>query len=296
MNGTDADTGKDVIVGVDGTPASDAALRWAAAEAARSRARLRVVLVYHWRWPGGIGATDRIEGYTREQAEAAVDAAVRAVRAHRPGLDVSGFAVFGDPADVLAGLAAGAALTVVGSHGRTALADATRGATGTRVAMRARGRVAVVRGRTEAADGPVVVGVDGSPTDDRLLATAFEHAARRGCEVVALRVQAPQAAPWGVGIPPLATNPVQARANRLAELTDDVQRWHEKYPTVPAMARMPGGDPASALLDASGEAQLLVLGGRAHGPVAGLLAGSVSQRLLFHAECPLLIVHDGRRG
>jgi nucleotide-binding universal stress UspA family protein len=289
MNGTD------VIVGIDGTPASDAAVRWAATEAARTGARLRIVLAFHWRWPGRAGATDRVEAYTREQAEVIVETTSEATRAHQPGIAVTGQVVFGSPAEVLMNMAEGASLTVVGSHGHTALADALRGATGTRVAMRAPGCTAVVRGRAEAAEGPVVVGVDGSHTDNRLLAVAFEHAARRGCDVVALRALPPPTAAWGVGIPPLTGNPVQLRATLLAELTDDVQRWHEKYPTVPATARMPGGDPASALLDASGEAQLLVLGGRPHGPAAALLAGSVSQRLLYHADCPLLIVHHQRQ-
>nr|BFE57572.1 hypothetical protein GCM10020063_020980 [Dactylosporangium thailandense] len=56
----------------------------------------------------------------------------------------------------------------------------------------------------------------------------------------------------GIGIPPLSPGPVQARANLLWELTDEVQRWHEKYPAVPAMARVPAGDPAGVLLEASG--------------------------------------------
>jgi nucleotide-binding universal stress UspA family protein len=62
------------------------------------------------------------------------------------------------------------------------------------------------------------------------------------------------------------------------------------------MARVPAGDPAAVLLDASGEAQLLVLGGRPHGPAAAFLADSVSDRLLYHAACPLLIVHSARQG
>jgi nucleotide-binding universal stress UspA family protein len=273
--------GTDVIVGIDGTPASDAAVRWAAAEAARTGARLRIVLVA------------RHTG-TQTQTHAQVAAAIG--EASRPGLEVTGHVVTGDdPADVLTSLAADAALTVVGSHGHTALTEALRGATGTRVAMRAPGCTVLVRGRTDATDGPVVVGVDGSPTDHRLLAVAFEHAARRGCDVVALRALPPPAAAWGVGIPSLTGNPVQLRATLLTELTADLQRRHEQYPTVRATARMPGGDPASALLDASGKAQLLVLGGRPHGPAAALLAGSVSQRLLYHADCPLLIVHSGRQ-
>ncbi|WP_432971524.1 universal stress protein [Dactylosporangium sp. CA-233914] len=148
----------------------------------------------------------------------------------------------------------------------------------------------MVRGRTGAADGPVVVGLDGSCADNRLLAAAFEHADRRGCDVVAIHALATPAGPWSAGPRP------RERADLLWELTDDVQRWHEKYPSVPATARVPAGDPASVLLDASGEAQLLVLGSRGHGPASALLAGSVTHRLLYHAACPLLVVRTGRDG
>jgi hypothetical protein len=82
------------------------------------------------------------------------------------------------------------------------------------------------------------------------------------------------AAPWGIGIPPLSDNPVPARATLLAELADDLERWHRKFPNVPAYGRMPG---------------------RAHGLAAALLAGSGGQRLLYHSGCPLLIVHSGPR-
>ncbi|MEV6932799.1 universal stress protein [Dactylosporangium sp. NPDC051485] len=277
MNGTD------VVVGIDGTPACGATLQWAADEAARSDARLRVVVAF----PGD-------DQDDRSAAVAAAEAAAAVVRGYRPGLDATGSAVPGDPATVLQAMAADAALVVVGSRGHTALSAALGSGSGTRVALRAPGCIAVVRGRAGAA-GPVVVGLDGSPTDNRLLATAFEHAARRGCEVVAVRVLNPLAVPWGgVGIAAMMPGPVSDRATVLAELTDDVGRWHEKYPTVPATARVPIGEPTSVLLDASGEAQLLVLGGRAHGPAAALLAGSVVQRLLFHAECPLLIAHGER--
>ncbi|WP_432839587.1 universal stress protein [Dactylosporangium sp. CA-092794] len=270
----------DVVVGIDGTPASDAALRWAAAEADRSGRRLCVVLAH------------RAEPRARERAAVLVEAAIAAARAARPGLAVCGRPVPGDGVAVLLRLAADAGLLVVGSHGHTALSAALHGGTGLRAAMGAPGRVVVVRGRVEAADGPVVVGVDGSHHDNRLLAEAFEAAARRGCEVVAIRALTPQVAPWGVGIPPLGSNPVRLRATLHAELSDDVQRWHEKYPTVPAFARMPLGDPASVLLDASAEGQLLVIGGRAHGPAGALLSGSVGQRLLHHADCPMLLVHN----
>lgn len=287
---------RDVVVGVDGTAASAAALRWAAAEAARSGARLRIVHAFDDRATGGAlqarpaGPADAARD-AGQRAETAVAAAVAAARAYRPGIEASGHAVAGDAARVLTGMASAARLVVVGSRGHNALSAALGRSAGTSVAMHAPGCVAVVRGRTEAATGPVVVGVDGSHADNRVLATAFEHAARRGCAVLAVRVLPWPAAPWGIGVPSLGLDPVRNRAALRAEFADDVQRWHDKYPAVPASSWMPDGEAAAVLLDASRAAQLLVLGGRPHGAIAGLMLASVGQRLLYHADCPLLLVH-----
>src|SRR3954464_9400694 len=117
MNGS-----KDVIVGIDGGDTTNA-VRWAAAEAARTDGPLRIVFAGH-------------RGPAPEPAEAAVTRAIATARACRPGLDVTSEVVAGAPVDVLTGLASAAALIVVGSHGHNALAEGLYGATGTRVAMR----------------------------------------------------------------------------------------------------------------------------------------------------------------
>lgn len=286
MNGTD------VIVGIDGSTASRTALDWAAQEAARTGARLRVLLAYHWRWPGPVVATERLEQFAREQAEVVVDDAVADTRAGHPGLEVTGSAVLGTAADVLISAARTASLVVVGSRGHHGFTGALLGSVSSQVATHAPGSVAVVRGRADADTGPVVVGVDGSALAHEVLGTAFEHAARRDCELVAIRVYSTPLPPWTIGVPPLNYNPVQVRSALHDELAEDVARWQEKYPTVAARVRTPGGEAARALVEASDTAQLLVVGSRGHGGFTGLLLGSVSQHLLHHANCPVLIARD----
>lgn len=50
------------------------------------------------------------------------------------------------------------------------------------------------------------------------------------------------------------------------------------------------GHPAARLLADADDAELIVLGGRGHGGFAGLLLGSVSQRVATHAPCAVVVV------
>jgi nucleotide-binding universal stress UspA family protein len=54
------------------------------------------------------------------------------------------------------------------------------------------------------------------------------------------------------------------------------------------------GHPAQVLLDQAADADLLVVGSRGHGGFAGMLLGSVSQHVVAHAPCPVVVVHGDR--
>src|SRR5512138_2753164 len=92
----------EIIVGVDGSPESESALRWAAAEAARRDCPLLVLHVYDWHMIGAptpIGApfvTDAKGG-----AEAIVRRAVATARELAPAIQVRGEALFGAAAPTL---------------------------------------------------------------------------------------------------------------------------------------------------------------------------------------------------
>lgn len=55
------------------------------------------------------------------------------------------------------------------------------------------------------------------------------------------------------------------------------------------------GHPTFVLIDASKDAQMLVVGSRGLGDFAGLLLGSVSSACAEHAKCPVLVVHEDRK-
>ena len=61
-------------------------------------------------------------------------------------------------------------------------------------------------------------------------------------------------------------------------------------PPVPLITLVAEGDPAASLIEASDQADLLVVGTRGRSPWAGLLLGSVSQRCAAGAACPVVLI------
>ncbi|MDG6105872.1 universal stress protein [Dactylosporangium aurantiacum] len=256
----------DIVVGTDGSTSGTSAVRWAADHAARTGARLRVVCVYQWHLPGPIGSPTEMDAPARGQAEAVVAAAVADARGARPGLDVQGSAVLGLPTDALLTEAKTAALLVVGSHGRGALASALLGSVGLQVATHAEGPVVVVRGRAHTAIGPVVAGVGDGPAGERVLTVAFEEAYRRRCGLVAVHT--------------------------VEDTSGGLARLRQRYPAVPVEVETAAGNPADVLVAASRSAQLVVLDGRGRDSVIGALLEPVTHHLLQRADCPVLLLRE----
>lgn len=153
-----------IVVGVDGSAGSTAALRWAAAEAGLRKAELRVLTAYHRQhsglhFTGGQGRPAADRG-----AAAVVHAAVMQARSIAPDVEVRGVALPGYAVPALLQAAKEAALLVVGDRGNGGLPGLPYGSVGSQVATHARRSVVVVRGRSGADAEPVVVGVDDSPS------------------------------------------------------------------------------------------------------------------------------------
>jgi nucleotide-binding universal stress UspA family protein len=280
----------EIIVGVDGAAPSRTALRWASRQAARRGADLLILLAYQWRLPAAptiLGP--ELEQTAQDQADLLVADAVAEARAVAPGITARGQAILADPAPALINAAAAGNLLVVGSRGHYGFPAALLGSVSQQVALHAHGPVVVVRGKAEPAEGPVVVGYDGSPTAEEALHTAFEEANLRDHRLTVIHAVTATQPSWPVSLPPL---PYDREAVRLAAHTDlqhTLQSWTAKYPDVTVAARTTIGNPARNLIAASHGAQLIVIGTRGHGGFTGLLLGSVGLHLLHHAECPLLI-------
>lgn len=136
--------------------------------------------------------------------------------------------------------------------------------------------------------GRIVVGVDGSEGADRALRYAVEEAGRRGSTVEAVLVWALLDQP---GVPEERQfDPAFGEAKARAYLDAAVERAVGDHPGVTVTPVVVCDLPARGLLEAAAGADLLVVGARGLGGFAGLLLGSVSQQVVNHAPCPVVVV------
>ncbi len=283
-----------IAVGVDGSPPSYEALYWAADEAAARGCGLRLIHAAYL--PTLTGHEARTLSTATNQAlisagRHVLAEATSALRQQTPNIPVASEVRWGKPADVLAEPGADAVMVVVGDRGRGGFASLLLGSTSLRTAMRATCPVAVVRRsrQTDPADdigrGRVVVGVDGSDRSAAAAMLAFEEAAVHNAGVNAVHVTA--APPnevsatvgWGE----------QERTDGEKLLDEATAAARCAYPDVTFDYTVVIGNPAATLIDQSVGARLTVVGTRGRDGFTGLLLGSVSQTLLHHASCPVLV-------
>jgi len=134
-----------VVVGYDGSPASDAAVDWAAEQAVRAGGRLDVVTA--WEYPTSWGSTIPLpSGYDpAADAQSMVDPVVERARTAHPGLDVHAHVVEGHPGEVLVEASKHGALLVVASRGHRALAGVLLGSVSQHCVTHAASPVVVYR-------------------------------------------------------------------------------------------------------------------------------------------------------
>lgn len=285
-----------IVVAVDGTEPSQAAVRWAAHEARDSGRPLLLLHILDWEW-----ATARydFENVQYEAAHRIAEDLIAGIAAQArdlaPGVLVQTEIRVGSPAARLISSSEDADLLVLGHRGSGGFAGLRLGSVSQRVAVHAHCPVVVVRGRG-GVDGPVAAGVDGSDGADQVLEAAFTAARARDTSLLAIRSFPPLPPMYWGYLPPAELNtPEQDEAER-ERLAEQLAPWRAKYPDVPVKALVSHDTAAAALTGVSHSAQLVVVGSRGHGVIAGTLLGSTGLQLLHHAECPVLIVRPHARG
>lgn len=277
-----------VVVGVDGSPFSDAAVRWAVDYATAHHAPL--CLLHGAGDLGGDQVPFRQEG--REMlltsSRKVTDHANALVRELAPGLDVEICTPLMDAREALLGVEH-AAMIVVGTRGRGPLASLLLGSVSQAVASHATCPVTVVRpaeGRDDEARAKVVVGVDLDGSAHAPLDVAFEIASKtdRGLEVLYAWPE------HGTVAEALADQQRrEMRERRQRDLADTTAGFADRYPDVEVRTRIVDEAPAVALAAASQTAAHVVVGTRGHGRLPRRLV-SVSRAVVEHAHCPVTVV------
>ena len=292
MNNDNNNWYRRVIVGVDGSDESLAALNWATLATDVHGARLVVVAAHPVSAEAGPETSSLIEE-AHEEARHAARAARDRLGGWRPGgRDVETHVLPGSAARVLAEQSTNDDLVVVGRRGLGAFDRALLGSTSSALAAAARGTVAVVPSGA-AADEPRRIRVGVGPTDEPdVLGTAFAEADARGRPLEVLHV---------TGTGPISSalldmDPVAASWHEAAgvDLADRLARWSDKYPTVTYTVVIRRGDPVATLLHGLARNDILIVGGRSHSGVTGRLLRSVPDSVVRGAPCPVLVVHAHR--
>jgi nucleotide-binding universal stress UspA family protein len=138
----------------------------------------------------------------------------------------------------------------------------------------------------------IVVGVDGSESSRAALAWAYDEAAHHSASLTVISTWHPPAMPmtppYG-SIPPegYVSQPQRDALDLLEKLIADLEA---RNPPVDVRTAIEQGNPAQVLIEQSKQADLMVVGSRGHGGFRGMLLGSVSQHLVAHAGCPVVVV------
>jgi nucleotide-binding universal stress UspA family protein len=281
-----------VVVAVDGSGESMRAARWAAREAVRRNAPLRIVSAPAMppRMAVAEGGMPTVANMLRDVSVSALRAAISVVAQDEPKLTVDTDLVPGVPADAVTASGAGACMLVVGAKGDGGFSSLVLGSVSRYVAANAACPVVVVKDVPDGPRGRVVVGIRDPADAEVALGFAFEEAASRRAELRVVHAWhwfAPGLNRYETGIDP---EMLSARARRtLAEL---LAPWQEKYPSVEVKAEVLRGNAAQILNTLSATADLVVLGRHTGGPHFYASAGiaSVRHAVLGHAHGPVAVV------
>ena len=288
-----------IVVGVDGSPSSTCAVRWAAEAAARHNAPLLLLsgetIPASYGGMGGVGLPQSF--YDDQDADSARKLQEATVIAHEtaPGaeLSVTSERARTPAVEALIDRSKDARMVVLGSRGLGEFTGGLIGSVTSALAHHAHCPVAVIRGRVNPTDatarGPVVVGVDGSADSVSAIAVAFEEASLRGTDLVAVHAWSDvtlstwtahdQGLPWA-----------SIESAEQATLAESLAGYTERYPDVAVTKVVVEDRPLNHLLSYGNTAQLLVVGSRGRGGFTSMLLGSTSTALLHATEGPLLIV------
>ncbi len=282
-----------IIVGVDGSPASDAAVGWAAHDAVMRGVPLTLIHVQDpaTRTWSQAKVLEEVAGWQKAEGGGILANASKIahdIANETSQITINGELLFSAPGPALVDRSEGAELIVVGTDGRGALTRGLLGSVSSGLVRHAGCPVAVIReGETQMphpANAPVLVGVDGSSASELATEIAFDEASRRHVGLIALHA-------WSnkelVDVPGVNWPAVKADEERL--MSEALAGWQERYPDVTVNKLLVCDKPARAIVETSQSAQLVVLGSHGRNALTRTFLGSVSNAVVQSVRVPVIV-------
>jgi nucleotide-binding universal stress UspA family protein len=282
-----------IIVGVDGSPASDAAVGWAAHDAVVRGMPLTLMRVENpaastW---AQAPLLEELAGWQEAEGRSMLANALKIahdITKDASQITINGELQFSAPGPTLVDRSEDAELIVVGTDGRGALARGLLGSVSSGLVRHARCPVAVIHDgelrMPHPTEAPVLVGVDGSSASDLATEIAFDEASRRRVGLTALHAWSDREV---VELPGVNWPAVKAEEERL--MSEALAGWQERYPDVTVTKLLVCDQPARALVETSQSAQLVVVGSHGRNAFTRTLLGSVSNAVVQSVRMPVIV-------
>lgn len=277
---------KPIVVGINGSAGSEAALTWALERAARDKLPVTVIHAVDDRWmspdfqyhelikQSGMDLLQKVQASAGQEA---------------PGVKVDIQLRHGGGGSVLREVSKEASMVVVGEHDKHWMDGGPLTDRALQIVSAAEIPAAVVPVKRRAADRGVVVGVDGSEESLQAVAFAAAEADRGGDELtVVLAFHRP--ARWIENQLPKSGLAESILEEDRVVLAESVAGLADKYPDLVVHQQLETDtEPAKALVEAGKSARLLVIGSRGRGGFTRMVLGSTAHAVLANLPCPTIV-------
>jgi nucleotide-binding universal stress UspA family protein len=275
-----------IVVGINGSAGSDAAMLWSLHRAGRHKLPIIAVHAVDDRW---MSPDFQYHELIRESGMELLRQVQEDAAKKEPDVDVQIQLRHGSAGAALRDLSKEASMVVIGSHNRHWADGGPMTDRALQIVTASDSPVAVIPQGSGPDGRGVVVGVDGSEESLQAVAFAAAEADREGDELTAVLAFRRPARWVQRGMPTSGLAEVIDEEDRIV-LAESVAGLGDKYPDLVVHQRLEKDeDPAKALVDVAADARLLVIGSRGRGAFSRLVLGSTAHAVLQRVPCPTVV-------